>query len=52
MEIGKIIKEKAKEYYIIMMVIDMKENKIIKEKAKEYYIIMMVIDMKENLKMI
>ena len=26
MEIGKMIKEREKEYYIVLMVIDMKEN--------------------------
>ena len=47
-----MIKEKAKEYIIIIVVIDMKENlKIIILKEKEYIIIKMVIDMKENIKM-
>jgi len=53
MEIGKIIKEMVKEYFITIMVINMKEIiKMIKRKEKEYSIIIMVIDMKEILKMI
>ena len=38
---------KEKQYFIIIMVKDMKViGKIIKEKEKEYIILMMVIDMK------
>jgi len=54
----KMIKEKGKEYFIIMEMIDlkainMKENeKMAIEKEKEFIIIKVVIDMMENLKMI
>ena len=41
----KMIKEKEKEYIILIMVIDLKETlKMIKEKEKEYFIIIMVIE--------
>ena len=58
-EIGKMVKEKEKEYIIlikvngkvidmniiIIMVIDMKEIlKMVKKKEKEYFIIIMVIE--------
>ena len=44
-EILKMVKEKEKEYIIIIMVIDMKEiGKMIKEKEKEYFIIITVIE--------
>ena len=48
----EMIKQKEKEYIILIMEIDMKEiGKMIVEKEKEYFIIVMVIDMKGNLKM-
>ena len=49
--IKQIIIEKVMEYFIILMVLNMKVNlKIIIEKDMEYIIILMVIDIKENLK--
>ena len=53
-DISKMIKEKGKEYFIIIMEIYMKENgKMINLKGKEYTIIIIkVIDMKEILKII
>ena len=49
----KMIKEKEKEYFIIIMVINMMVNgKKIKKKEKEYYIIIMVIKKKVYGKMI
>ena len=44
-EIGKMVKEEEKEYFILIMAIDMKETiKMIKKKEKEYIIIIMEIE--------
>ena len=44
---GKMIKEREKEYIIIIMKINMMENrKKIKKKEKEYIILIMEINMK------
>ena len=44
-EIGKMVILKEKEYFILIMAIDMKETiKMIKKKEKEYIIIIMEIE--------
>ena len=51
--IGKMIKEKEKEFIIIKMVKDMKVIlKLIKGKERKFIIIIMVIDMKGIIKMV